>query len=214
MITRQKKIIGLLFFIIMSSHVTAKDANNALYDPVAPDGSAFIRAINVSSGYITVKLSSKNESQKISSKSIGGYLFTPEGNITIDINGVKKDVTLKENDIISLVFNNNSITSIHDTPFKNKRKARANFYNLTDKKLSLKTSDGKHQLIDPITKSHRSHRDINGIKVKLSAFDESKKLIDFDKLLFKKGRSYSFVVYREGSVFSTLQYNDTIDPIL
>lgn len=206
-------ICGILIFPLFYTVVHAKGANG-LYSAVAPSNSAFIRVVNLSETLITVDVLGKNNKQNVASQSVGGYLFTPSGTVNAVIGGIKFKQNMKEKEVKTLVLKDNKIIVIDDNYFNSKRKSRVSFFNLSTQHLSLKTHDSKHQLIAPISPNASATRKLNEVKIKLAVFDDVNKLGDFSEQLFKKGRSYSFIVYGNGTKINMLTVPDAIDPIL
>ncbi|WP_448163717.1 alginate O-acetyltransferase AlgF, partial [Bacillus mobilis] len=59
---------------------------------------------------------------------------------------------------------------IEEPPFKNKQKALVRVQNLSDQQLTLKTADGKTEVVKPVAANGRGEREINPVKVNLALY--------------------------------------------
>lgn len=208
-------LTALLSLTLTTPYVIAQeDGGNALYDPVAPANSSFIRVLNLTDGVTDFNLSGKTSSQTISAMDFGGYLFVESGEVSATVGSQTYTATLQEKDVVTLVYKGDSIEVITDSFFDSRRKSRASFYNLADKPLTLATSDGSIPLFENLGGNSRGERELNEVKILLSTFDADNKIGDFEELLFMKGRSYSLVVTGNEGSYVLLMEADFIDPIL
>lgn len=212
--TIQWKIVCKIFaFYCLASSVHA-DNNTALYDPSAPADSAFVRVLNLTDSIISFQVDIKKDIQKIPTEQLGGYVFVKPGKRAIELAGVKKTMDLKTRDVKTITFDGKNISVIDDEYFDDRKKALASFYNLLKTPLALKTRDGKLEVIKHIGEQQRASRKLNSLKVVLAAFNKDKKVAEFSEVLFKKGRSYSFIVFEQAGKIKHFSHANTIDPIL
>src|SRR3546814_15281805 len=61
---------------------------------------------------------------------------------------------------------------IEEPPFKNKQKSLVRVQNLSDKPLTLKTADGKTEVVKTVAAKGRGEREIHPVKVSLALLDE------------------------------------------
>ena len=83
-------IIGL--FLVAGMHQGLAGTDEGLYDPVAPEGSAFVRFVNIGSGVASVSVNNKKY-DSISAYSATPYYVVPKGKVKILFGGQK----IKEN---------------------------------------------------------------------------------------------------------------------
>lgn len=205
----------LLFVLALSAApaLSAADGNAALYDPVAPPDSAFVRLFNHSNTSVTLKVSSKTAAQTVSNGQLGGYLFVAAGSHTLTVGAASLPVTLTAKSALTVLYDGTSLVALNDTYEDDRKKAQVAFYNLTSNALSLRTADGKHVIVDKLERNSTGSRMINEIKIRFAAYADSGNVASFSEMFLKKGRSYSYIVVNEGEQVKTLALANTIDPI-
>ena len=76
---------------------------------------------------------------------------------------------------------------IEEPPFKNKQKSLVRVQNLSDKALTLKTADGKTDVVKAVAAKGRGEREINPVKVSLALYDGDKKVGDVKPVALERG---------------------------
>ncbi|GAD60831.1 alginate O-acetyltransferase AlgF [Aquipseudomonas alcaligenes] len=191
----------------------AQDGNAALYDAVAPAGSAYLRVLNLSASGAEVMLSGKSAAQKVSAGQLGNYLFSAPGTHKVTVGGASLQADLKPSSATTLVYDGSNLQAIADNYVEDSKKAQIAFYNLTDKPLSLKTLDGKHAVVEGVASQQAGTRMVNEIKIGFAAYAGEQNLARFDELFLKKGRSYSYVVIPSGAGVRTIAAMNGLDSI-
>jgi alginate O-acetyltransferase complex protein AlgF len=191
----------------------AQDGNAALYDAVAPAGSAYLRVLNLSPDAAELIVSGKTAAQKINGGQLGNYLFVAPGAHKVTVNQSSLELNLPAKSALSLVFDGNSLLQIADNYVEDTKKAQIAFYNLTDQPLTLKTLDGKHAIVDSVTPNQSGTRMVNEIKIGFAAYAGDRNVAQFSELFLKKGRSYSYVVIAQGSGYRTIGLMNGLDSI-
>lgn len=211
-----KSLAYRMFFSLFASLalVTQVQANEDLYDAVAPANSAFLRVLNLTGSGADVKVTGKSATQKVTAGQLGGYMFSPAGKVSITVNKVAGEYDLAADTATTFVFDGNALIKLDDKYVNDPRKALVSFYNLSDKPVALKTADGKHALVDELGKNATGNRLVNEIKISLAAYAGDSKVADFDEQFLKKGRSYSYVLIEQGGRLRTIAVANAVDPIL
>lgn len=211
-----KNLAYRMFFSLFASFALAAQAqaNADLYDAVAPANSAFLRVLNLTGTGADVKVTGKTATQKVTAGQIGGYMFTPAGKTKISVNSVSGEYDLVADTATTFVFDGKALIKLDDKYVNDPRKALVSFYNLSDKKVALKTADGKHALVDELGKNETGNRLVNEIKITLAAYSGDSKVVGFDEQFLKKGRSYSYVLIEQGGKLRTIAVPNAVDPIL
>ncbi|MFI7857508.1 alginate O-acetyltransferase AlgF [Pseudomonas promysalinigenes] len=189
--------------------VLAAEGNADLYDAVAPADSAFVRVLNLSDSNIDVSLSGKVNPQRVAAGQLSGYRFTPAGPHKITIAGKSIEPQLKANAASTVVYDGKQLKLISDKYVNEPKKAQIAFYNLTQNPAALKTSDGKHDVVQTLGNGETGTRMVNEIKIDFAAYQQDTKVASFDEQFLKKGRSYSYVLL-PGNRSMTLA--NSIDP--
>ncbi|RJG09703.1 alginate O-acetyltransferase [Pseudomonas cavernicola] len=159
----------------------------ALYGPVAPDGSTFIRGYNAGSATFDLSLGSV-QLRAIAPRASSDFKFLPAGSYTAKSGGQSLPVQLKVNKYYTMVQLPGGALSLVDEPvFRNRQKAMLRLQNLSDSSLTLKTADGKTEVIKPVSANSRGEREINPVKVRLALFAGDRKISDLDPLVLERG---------------------------
>jgi alginate O-acetyltransferase complex protein AlgF len=203
----------LASLLLIPTLVRAQDGNAALYDAVAPAGSAYVRVLNLAPNGVEMMVSGKSAAQKVSAGQLGNYLFVAPGAHKVTVGGASLETDFKPSTAVTLIHDGNSLKPITDNYVEDSKKAQIAFYNLTDKPLSLKTLDGKHAVVDGVASQQAGTRMVNEIKIGFAAYAGDQSLAKFDELFLKKGRSYSYVVIPNGSGVRTIASMNGLDSI-
>ena len=150
----------------------------ALYGPTAPKGSTFVRVYNASSSEISASVgnTSLNEIGPLASSDFG---FMPQGDYTAKVGSQSLPVKLASDHYYTIVNNTSGAPQlVEEPPFKNKQKSLVRVQNLSDKALTLKTADGKTDVVKAVSAKGTGEREINPVKVSFALFDGDKKVAD------------------------------------
>lgn len=184
---------GLLALTLLAFPAFAENADKGLYDPVAPKGAVFLRFFNTQSTDATVSAAGKSYGS-LKPLAASPYYVQKKGDISLDINGKKADTTVDADQYYTAVTSGDSVVLIKDQALANRAKALVLFYNLTDKdKLTLKTADGKVEVIPAQAKGASAGREMNGVKVTFGVFDGDTKLAELPESLLERGKAYSVI---------------------
>ncbi len=203
------------FFIlscVASTGANAQNANADLYDPVAPENSAFVRVFNLSSGNVEAQLTSKLNSQRIPSGQFGGYRFVQPGSHSIRIGEQVFPLDLNVNDVKTLVYYGDRGLLLDDGLTNEPRKAQVLFYNFGANAAALTTANGRHVVVDSLPKDAVGNRLINEVKIALSAFANEQLVADFPEQLLRKGRSYTYALIPVAGELRPIVLGNSMDP--
>lgn len=209
-ISRALSVLLLTFSWNISQ--AAQDGNADLYDAVAPANSAFVRVLNLSERNIEVTLSGKNKPQAVTSGQFGGYRFVAPGKHQIAVGDIALESELKANTASTVIYRDGKLLLIADQFVNEPRKAQIAFYNFTDKPAALKTVDGQHVVVETINRDQTGSRMVNELKIAFAAYADADKLVSFDELFLKKGRSYSYALLPAGNGYRAISLANSIDP--
>ena len=185
--------VGLAIATLLLGLIPTAEADDAaLYARKAPPGSAFIRIFNNSHAH-TQQAAINNLSLKASGKfNTSPYQFLPAKQYQLTLAGITIPVSLEPDHAYTFYLDaTDNIVTVEGAIFKNKRKALIEFYNLTSTPLTLKTSDGKVTVIEPVSPQSRGFREINAVNLGLSAFAEGRKLADAKPIQLKRAQIFS-----------------------
>jgi alginate O-acetyltransferase complex protein AlgF len=169
----------------------------ALYGPTAPKGSTFIRVYNASNAEVSATVGSTplNEIAPLSSSA---FSFMPQGDYTAKVGSQTVPVKLASDQYYTLVSNTSGAPQlVEEPPFKNKQKSLVRVQNLSDTPLTLKTADGKTDVVPSVAAKGRGDREINPVKVTLALYQGDKKVSDLKPIALERGEAA--VLYVTGS---------------
>lgn len=170
-----------------------------LYGPTAPAGSAFVRAYNAASSELNVTLGPVNI-KDVGARDSSDFAFLPAGNYNASASGKSLPVDLKANQYYTLVqMPNGELKLVDDPAFKNRQKALVRLQNLSDTTVSLKTADGKTDVIKSVNGKASGEREINPVKVRLALFAGDRKVSDLSPLVLERGEVAALYVTGSGS---------------
>ncbi|NBF02289.1 alginate O-acetyltransferase [Pseudomonas sp. Fl5BN2] len=174
----------------------------ALYGPTAPKGSTFVRLYNASNSEVsaTVGSTSVNDVAPLASSD---FSFMPGGDYTAKVGSQSVPVKLAADHYYTLVNNASGQPQlIEEPPFKNKQKSLVRVQNLSDQALTLKTADGKTDVVKSVAAKGRGEREINPVKVSFALYDGEKKVSDLKPVALERGEAAVLYVTGNGSSLS------------
>lgn len=193
-----KALMHTAFFVLISSLLvsinTAQAGEDALYAADAPDGAAFIRVVNAdASGSIAQATVGGKVIKEIAPLEASPYIYLSAGNYQVDVAGKQVSVTMKKEEFYTVVVRNSGeVKVLKDVTFDNPRKALLSFYNLTDTGgVTLKTSDGKVDVIDSVGSLAVANREINAVRIALGAFQSGQALAKTGEVNLQRGKVFS-----------------------
>ncbi|SDS72189.1 alginate O-acetyltransferase AlgF [Pseudomonas fuscovaginae UPB0736] len=174
----------------------------ALYGPTAPKGSSFVRLYNASNQEVsaTVGATALNDIAPLASSD---FSFMPGGDYSAKVGSQSLPVKLAPDHYYTLVNNASGQPQlIEEPPFKNKQKSLVRVQNLSDKALTLKTADGKTDVVQSVAAKGRGEREINPVKVSFALYDGNQKVSDLKPVALERGEAAVLYVTGSGSSLS------------
>lgn len=207
-----KKLLYIMTILAMFSPVAAQaNQDDGLYDPVAPAGSAFVRFINAETTEKDATIRGKSYDDVASGK-VSAYFPVKAENAEIALGGVKATEKLEQGGYYTVVSKGGSLAVLKDQKIENPSKAVVALYNLSGKdNLSIKTEDGKIEVVAPASAGKSAYREINGVPVKLAVFDGASKATDIGTVSLKRGEATTLVVLDNGSGITASSVQATTD---
>ncbi|ACO77318.1 Alginate biosynthesis protein [Azotobacter vinelandii CA] len=177
--------LGLLLGFGGTTVQAAGDA--ALYEAVAPKGSTFVRLYNASNQEVSANVGSINL-EDVSPLSSSGFEYLPAGQYSARVGSQNLPVNLSAEHYYTLVTQSGAAPLLVEEPaFKSKQKALLRVQNLSDKPLTLKTADGKTEVVKSVEPKGRGDREINPVKANLALFDGERKVADLKPISLARG---------------------------
>jgi len=196
-------VLHLLLFcsilsILLASSLRSLANEAALYD-LAPEGSAFLRLIdlrkstadNLSPDRLTLRIQDKRLSTAAYC-SASEFIYLPSGEYREPVNGLSWKGSLEPNKAYSLVVDNRSVRLLEDYRAADTRRAVLAMYNFSSfSQLDLQTDRSARPVFTAIAQGESTARPINPFKsafaVVNSAAADGNSLAVTDEMIFQSG---------------------------
>jgi alginate O-acetyltransferase complex protein AlgF len=173
----------------------AARADEALYGPAAPPGSAFVRLFNGTTQSIIDAKVGPEEFNEIPPYDASEFTFLPPGSYDLAAGPVKQKVTLQADRYYTAAVLNGKVQLLENGKYSNRMKALVVLYNLTgDSALSLKTADGKTAVVDNVAPSTAGQREVNAVKAQLALYKGNQLFTQVRPVALERGRAFSLFV--------------------
>ncbi|MNH17042.1 Alginate O-acetyl transferase AlgF [compost metagenome] len=196
------KALTLAAGLSLASMQAFAGADAALYGPSAPKGSTFVRLYNATSAPAAASVGN-TQIKQVGAQASSDFSFLPGGDYTAQVGGKSVPVKLASDKYYTLVNSGSGNPQlIEEPPFKNKQKALVRVQNLSDQQLTLKTADGKTEVVKPVAANGRGEREINPVKVNLALYQGDKKVGDVKPVALERGEAAVLYVTGSGNALS------------
>ncbi|WP_422417592.1 alginate O-acetyltransferase AlgF [Pseudomonas sp. GZD-222] len=177
-------------------------ADAALYGPSAPKGSTFVRIYNAGNQAVSASVGN-TQINDVAAQASSDFSFMPQGDYSAKLGSHNLPVKLASDHYYTLVNNASGAPQlVEEPPFKNKQKSLVRVQNLSDQALTLKTADGKTEVVKPVAAKARGEREINPVKVSLALYEGDKKVSDLKPVALERGEAAVLYVTGSGSNLS------------
>ncbi|WP_263262640.1 alginate O-acetyltransferase AlgF [Pseudomonas sp. RIT-PI-S] len=183
-------------FGLLSSQAFA-GGDGALYK-TAPAGSAFVRVYNSGSAEFTPAVGTAKFTA-VQANGSTAYSYLPGGSYTAQLGSQSLPVNLASDKYYTVVGGTSQPKLVEEAKFTNKQKARVDVQNLTDKSLTLKTADGKTEVVPAVAAGASGSREINPVKAGMALFDGANKVLDLKPVALERGKFTAVFVTGSGS---------------
>jgi alginate O-acetyltransferase complex protein AlgF len=148
----------------------------------APEGSAYVRFLNDGAKGDPSKPSILGKVyEEVAFGKVGEYHLIAKGKADLEFAGAKASETFDSGDFYTAVLDGDKLEVIKDTKMKEPTKEQINFYNVSDKKLTLKTADGATEIADAGAGKHEA-KEFDALPATLAVFDGDKKVADVEMI--------------------------------
>ncbi len=185
----------LTFGLVLSACGEAQTAgaDDGLYDPTAPDGSAFVRFLNMDNDEVTPSLNGK-KFDALATKTQSAYFVAPQGTAKIALGGDVMSKEIVEEKFYTAVKSNGSVVWIEDHANNNRAKATIALYNFSSKDdLALKAKEGAVKVYDDVDASAMKARDMNPVKIDFGIYEGEESLIKIEPFIIERGNHYGII---------------------
>lgn len=197
----------LLALLIMISGQVNADTDEGLYAPKAPEGSAFVRFVNVGNASLEVRTNRKKFDDVEALASSPYYVF-PEGEVTFFLDAKEVKATIVSDGYYTVSATDRAFM-IKDTVNDDRTKATLALYNFQDDGLlSLKAKGGTVTILEKISSKKSAARDINPVKIDLTVEQGNGEFIAVEPFIMERGNHYS-AFYNGENAFVVTAIMDT-----
>jgi alginate O-acetyltransferase complex protein AlgF len=187
--------LGGAFLLLLIALPASLFAQDALYDPDPPAGSAFVRVVN-GTGAATAATLGDRDFGEVAAQGSTKYRVVPQGSRAWKANGAAFDVA-EGGFYTVLIRADGSASLLVDPVLSSRSKALVIFYNADGEgSWDLKTADGKVPLITGVATGGNGSREVNGIKVDLAAFSGQTASPSVPGIQLERGNAYSFFLFK------------------
>jgi alginate O-acetyltransferase complex protein AlgF len=195
-----RSAVCMAFAITSLSALAAGEAG--LYGPVAPKGSTFVRVYNAGNAEVSASVGNTSLNE-IAALGSSDFSFMPQGDYTAKLGSATLPVRLASDHYYTIVNNpSGAPLLVEETPFKNKQKSLVRVQNLSDQALTLKTADGKTEVVPSVNPRGTGEREINPVKVGLALYQGERKVSEVKPVTLERGEASVLYVTGQGSALS------------
>ncbi len=200
-IINRNSCLYLLVLLLTALPVLAASEDEGLYDPVPPEGSAFVRFIHADANI------EGDNPPKINGKQRDGVKFTgvkpygvvDSGLVKTSLGPASVDFEAEPDKRYTLILKGGQLKVTEDPEAKDELKAQMIVYNMTSRDdVTLKTADGKVSIVGPLKAGEIADREINPIKVSFAIYVGDKKFADMTDWPLERKESYVVAVFEQG----------------
>lgn len=180
--------------LLFSFLVQADEA--ALYDE-APEGSAFIRLINLTSSPIDTGIANKMLAVKKYCYA-SEYVYLPGGEYTVNNQTVNWRGELQADKAYSLIVSDAGVRLEQEQHFSSVRKGLLAVHNFSSHSISVRTTQGNKPVFEVIEVDTKKSREVNPLKIQLSVHTGNEGVLDVAPVIFQAGVISSLFVCHDG----------------
>ena len=187
---------SLMIVLCLFSSLWASAGDEALYGKPPPPDAVFFRVLNLSGELLEVKLQDK-VLINLEHQAVSPYGFASAGKVNIALNDMALNLSGPAKSQYTLVYSSDDTApiQIQESLFDNKRQARLALYNLSSMPhVSLKSLDGKHNIIDGVEPQDIKTRDVRAIKIATSVFSAEQNIAQTESLKLARDKVTSIFV--------------------
>lgn len=175
---------SLALTILLASFQLRAD-ESALYDD-APEGSAYIRLINLTSSPINAGIDNKILTVKEYCHA-SEYVYLPSGEYAVNNKTVNWNGELQVDKVYSIIVSYSGTRLEQEKRFTSARKGLLAVYNFSSNIISIRTAQGNKPVFRVIESDTQKSREVNPLKIQLSVYTDNKSSLDVAPVIFQAG---------------------------
>ncbi len=175
---------------------TSAQETTALYDPVPPPDSAFVRVLQAGA---TSSATLGRATLTLPRTGATPYLEQTQGTLSARVGTASANLKLAAGKFYSVFAWGGKLVMLEDPPVQNRGKALLTVYNLSRyASLDLKTADGKTTVISGVRLGSSASRAVNGIVADLGVVAEGRLVGQASGVKLERASAYALVVTDKG----------------
>lgn len=173
----------------------AARADEGLYGPAAPPGSAFVRVFNGTTQSIIDAKVGPEDFNEIPAFEASEFTFLPPGSYELTAGSVKHKLTLQADRFYTAAILDGKVQVLDNARYTNRMKALVMVYNLSgDAELSLKTADGRAAVVENVKPNSIGQREVNAVRAQFALFKGAERVAAVKPVALERGRAFSLFV--------------------
>lgn len=173
----------------------AARADEGLYGPAAPPGSAFVRIFNGTAQSLIDAKVGPEDFNEVPPFDASEFTFLPPGSYELAAGNVRHKVTLQADRFYTAAILNGKVQVLDSERYGNRMKALVMVYNLSgDADLSLKTADGRTPVVENVKPNAIGRREVNAIRAQFALYKGTQRVAPVREVNLERGRAFSLFV--------------------
>lgn len=203
------RLILLVFLIFIAvCKNTQADTDEGLYDPVPPEGSAFVRFVNLSNKEVLPRINNKKY-DLLKKSDVSAYFVSPEGKTEFSLGEIEEKKDIVSGNFYTVIYQDN-LSLLQDRANKNRSKATVAFYNFSSYSIvTLKARSGSVDVLTDVEENKTQSRDMNAVKIDFSLYADDQKILDLEDEVIERGNHYSIIYDGQEARFITATTDTT-----
>ncbi len=189
--------------------LTTARAQETLYAPAPPAGSAFVRVVTVDGGR-AVTLDGRAFLGAAQARTVSAYQIVPQGPHALRAGTSTLKLNVQGGAYHTLILRGGQLSALEAEQPAGLTKARLSLYNLSDAPATLATADGRTPLLTSVPAGSTKSLSVNAVSAALGVFDGARVIQTFPAEALRAGASYSAFVFGRGAARTAVWVQPTV----
>jgi len=189
--------------LLLLTGLSFAGAQETLYAPAPPAGSAFVRVVTVDVGR-DVTLDGRPFTPAAKAPAVSAYRVVPQGAHALRAGSSTLTLNVQGGAYQTVVLRGGHLTALEAEAPAGLTRARLTLYNLSDAPATLSTADGRTALLGDVAPGAQRSLSVNAVSAALGVFGNGKAVATFPAEALHAGASYSAFVFGHGPGRSAL----------
>lgn len=207
--------VAILATFLLCGSLSTAQADDGLYAPPPPPGSAFVRFINGDTQAETAAAIRGKSHGVVPLGEVSAYLPVQQGEADMALGGGKTTAALKEGVYYSAVLKGGKLTVVSEPAYDRKIKVQLMLFNLSDETsvgLTAKQGASVIKVMETVKSGGHEARAVNAMKIGFAVTAADGVLKDIEPKPLERGGSYAVVVYKGADGKTAVNYDQSDMP--